>query len=94
MRCLEAGGYCVGCLRTVAPQLAVNRGWLRLMAAVKAGLNPLRETPSSNPAVAKAERRNAKKATKAKRSQVGRICRLVAGQIAPACTTRVVASSL
>lgn len=89
VRCLEAGGYCVGCLRTVVPQLAINRGWLRLMANVKAKLNPLAETPPVSAAGAAARRREERKAKKAQASRIGR---LISGQLAPACTTRVVAA--
>lgn len=89
--CLKAGGLCTGCVQSIGPRLAMNIGWLRLMAAAAYRANPLAETPPVSAAGAAARRREERKAKKAQTSRIGR---LVSGQLARAVPTRTVFAPL
>lgn len=79
-RCLEAGGFCASCVRELLPRIAVNRGWLKLMAAAAYRPHVLAETPALSAAGAAARRREARKAAKAALAKTTRITKLISGQ--------------
>lgn len=95
-RCIEAGGLCgrEACQRAVLPQLATNRGWLKMIGDVLTEQTERQEltrelkigqpTTEEAAAVAKIGRRNARRVARQKRGYHGLALAIMAKHRPPA----------